>query len=178
MKTLVLSLFTLAATLVSAAPLDDAALQAKVDARIAEIKTWAAAPTIVSAVGAHNTATPPEHAAMTQDKWKTLTVLDPFVRTFNKNEAGAWLKAKKADWVTEAFLSDAKGRKVAFLSKPTNWSHAGSAKHEEPIAGKVWQGKIEVDESTGIQQLQVAVPVLIDGKPAGSLVVGLSLLKL
>jgi hypothetical protein len=161
-----------------AAPLDDPALQAKVDARIAEIKTWAAAPTLVAAVTAHNKALPADLAAMAQDKWKTLTVLDPFVRAFNKNEAGTWLKAKKTEWVSEAFLSDASGRKVAFLSKPTNWSHAGSPKHEDPIAGKIWQGKVEVDESSGLQQLQIAVPVLVDGKPAGSLVVGLSLLKI
>jgi hypothetical protein len=40
--------------------------------------------------------------------------------------------------------------------------------------GKTWQGTIEVDESTGLQQIQIAVPVLSDGKPIGSLVVGLS----
>ena len=161
-----------------AATLDDPAAQAKVDAKIGEIKAWAASPMIVSAVSAHNSSPPADHAAMTQEKWKTLTVLDPFVRSFNKNEAGAALKAKKTDWVTEGFISDARGHKVAFLSKPTNWSHAGSPKHEEPMAGKTWQGKIEVDESTGLQQLQVAVPVLVEGKPVGSLVVGLSLFKL
>ena len=139
MKARLLTLLTSAlvfCSAVCAAPLDDPALQAKVDARIAEIKTWAAAPTLVTAVAAHNTSIPADPAAMAQDKWKTLTVLDPFVRSFNKNEAGAWLKAKKADWVSEAFLSDARGLKVAFLSKPTNWSHAGSPKHEEPMAGK------------------------------------------
>jgi hypothetical protein len=46
------------------------------------------------------------------------------------------------------------------------------------MAGKTWQGKVEVDESSGLQQLQISVPVIIDGKPAGSLVVGVSLLKI
>ena len=46
------------------------------------------------------------------------------------------------------------------------------------MAGKTWQGPIEVDESTGLQQIQVAVPVLDSGKPIGSLVIGLSLAKL
>lgn len=156
----------------------DAALQTKVDASIAEIVTWAADRTIVAAVVAQNAKPPADYAAMTQEKWKTLIVLDPFVRAFNKNAAGAALKTKKAAWVAEAFLSDASGRKVAFLSKPSNWSHATSPKHAQPMSGKTWQGQVEVDESTGIQQLQVAVPVLADGKPAGSLVVGLSLSKL
>lgn len=156
----------------------DSAVQAKVDAKVSEVKTWAADPVIVKAVAAHNASLPADQAAMTQEKWKTLTVLDPFVRAFSKNEAGAFLKTKKADWLTEAFVSDAKGLKVAFLSKPTGWSHAGKAKHDVPMTGKTWQGPVEVDESTGQQQLQVSIPVLDNGQPIGSLVVGLSLAKL
>ena len=152
--------------------------QAKVDAKVALIKTWAVEPAIVAAVVAHNTQMPADQAAITQEKWKSLTVLDPFVRSFAKNPAGEALKAKKAEWTTEAFVSDAKGFKVAFLSKPTNWNHAGKPKHDIPMTGKTWQGAVEVDESSGLQQLQVAVPVLKDGQPVGSLVVGLSLGKL
>jgi hypothetical protein len=152
--------------------------QAKIDAKIATIKTWAADPTIVSAVAAHNAQVPGDQAAMTQEKWKSLTVLDPFVRSFSKNPAAEALKAKKADWTTEAFVSDAKGLKVCFLAKTTNWNHAGKAKHDVPMTGKSWQGTLEVDESSGLEQLQIAVPVLKDGQPIGSLVVGLSLSKI
>lgn len=166
------------ATALRAASLDDPAAQAKVEARITEIKAWAASPVIVAAVKAHNTSAPAEHTAITQDKWKSLTVLDPLVRSFSKNEAGAFLKTKKAGWVTEAFLSDASGAKVAFLSKPSGWSHGGKPKHDVPMTGQTWQGAVEVDESSGLQQLQVAVPVLDGGQPVGSLVVGLSLLKI
>lgn len=148
---------------------------AKVDARVAEIQQWAANPVLVKAVVAHRAQPPAEHVALTQDKWKAFTVLDPFIRAFSKNEAGALLKTFKAEWVTEAFLSDASGVKVAFLSKPTNWSHAGKPKHDDPMAGKVWRGGVEVDASTGQKQIQVAVPVLDGGKPVGSLVVGISL---
>lgn len=179
MKTRILSAALLALAL---SPLGaqtiDSAVQAKIDAKVSEVKTWAADPVIVKAVAAHNASLPADQAAMTQEKWKTLTVLDPFVRAFSKNEAGAFLKTKKADWVTEAFVSDAKGLKVAFLSKTTGWCHAGKAKHDVPMTGKSWQGVVEVDESTGQQQLQVSVPVLDNGQPIGSLVVGLSLAKL
>ncbi len=154
------------------------AVQTKVDARTNQVRIWAADPVLVNAVKAYNAAPPAASTAMTQDKWKTLPILDPFVRGFAKNPAGEFLKSKKADAVSEAFLSGIDGNKVAFLAKTTNWSHKGKPKHDVPMTGKTWQGAAEVDESTGLQQVQVAVPVLDGGKPIGSLVVGLSLAKL
>jgi hypothetical protein len=105
-------------------------------------------------------------------------VLDPLVRAFSKNPVGLFLKTKKNDLVSEAFVSDAAGLKVGFIAKTTGWCHAGKPKHDVPMTGKTWQGPVEVDESTGQQQVQVAVPVLDGGKPIGSLVVGLGLAKL
>jgi predicted transcriptional regulator len=156
----------------------DAATQAKVDAKIKVIQSWAANAAVVSAVKAQNTTPPADMAGMTQDKWKSLTVLDPVVRAFTKNAAAEQIKSVKDDSVSEAFVSSADGTKVAFLSKPSNWSHKGKAKHDDPMAGKTWQGAPEVDESTGAKQVQVAVPVLDGDKPIGSLVVGLNLTKL
>jgi hypothetical protein len=153
-------------------------LQAKIDAKLKTIQSWAADEVIVKAVKEHNANPSPDAKAMTQDKWKSLPVLDPFVRSLSKNAAAERLKALKDDSVSEAFISGADGTKVAFLSKPTNWSHKGNPKHEVPMSGKTWQGQPEVDESTGVQQIQVSVPILDDGKPIGSLVVGLSLNKL
>ena len=46
------------------------------------------------------------------------------------------------------------------------------------MSGKVWQGVVELDESTGLQQIQVSVPVLAEGQAVGSLVVGVSVSKL
>ena len=156
----------------------DPALQPKIDAKIAEVKTWAADPAIVAAVVAQNTAMPADYASMNQDTWKGLTVLHPLVRGLSRNPTALILKSHKADWVAEAFLNDASGAKVAVLSKPSSWSHGTSAKHTDPMAGKVWQGTAQIDESSGLQQIQVAVPVLSEGKPVGSLVVGISVTKL
>ncbi len=156
----------------------DPAIQAKIDAEISAAKALAADPAVVAAVKGYNAAPSAEAQAMTQEKWKTLTLLDPFVRAYSKNAAGEALKTKKSALMTEAFLSGADGCKVAFLAKPSNWSHKGKAKHDQPMAGKIWQGEIEVDESTGLQQVQVAVPVLDGDKPIGSLVVGLSVSKM
>lgn len=156
----------------------DAETQAKVTAKIEVIKTWAADATIVKAVKAQNEKMPAELADLNQDKWKALGILDPLVRSFTKNEAAGVLKAKKTDSVGEAFLSAADGTKVAFLNKTSNWSHKGKAKHDVPMTGKTWQGAVEVDDSTGLRQVQVAVPVLDGDKAIGSLVVGLDLTKL
>jgi hypothetical protein len=156
----------------------DAELQAKIDTAFKQVEQWAANPVIVHAVAAQNAALPAELADITQDKWKAFSVLDPVVRGFTRNEAATFLKAQKTAWLSEAFVSDAEGRKVAFLAKTSNWSHAGKAKHTEPMKGNHWQGAAEVDESTGQKQIQISVPVLDQGKPIGSLVVGLSLSKL
>lgn len=152
--------------------------QANVAARTKEIQTWAAAPAVVSAVKAQNVSLPADYASMNQDKWKGLTVLDPLVRNLTRTPAAELLKSKKSEAVSEAFLSDANGNKVAFLAKTTSWSHKGMPKHDEPMAGKTWTGRPEMDASTGVMQVQIAVPVLDGDKPIGSLVVGLRLSKL
>lgn len=158
----------------------DAALKAKLSAKFTEIKGWAADPAIVDAVASANASQPAEAKAMTQDKWKAAPILDPFVRSFTKNAAAAFLKTKQGQdpAVAEAFVSGEDGTKVAFLSKTSNWSHKGKAKHDQPMAGKDWIGPVEVDESTGVSQVQIAVPVLKGGKSIGSLVVGYSVTKL
>ena len=175
---LLLGLLALAGSSALSAQSLNAATQAKIDDQIKAIAGWAADPVIVEAVKAHNASVPADQAALTQDKWRALTVLDPLVRGFTKNAAGQFLKGKKSELVTEAFVSDAAGLKVGFIAKTTNWSHQGKPKHDVPMTGKSWQGPVEVDESSGQQQLQVSVPVLDGGKPIGSLVVGLSVTKL
>jgi hypothetical protein len=156
----------------------DPAVQAKVDAQLKVVQAWAAEPVVVNAVKAQNASLPPDSAAMTQDKWKDLSKLDPFVRSFDKNDAAIFLKSKKSDAVIRAFLSDAAGLKVAFTAKTLSWSHKGDPKHDLPMTGKTWQGPLEQDKASGLEQVQISVPVLDGDKPIGSLVVGLSVSKL
>jgi hypothetical protein len=142
------------------------------------IEAIAKDPQLVAAVKAVNTTPLAEYKEMTQEKWKELTVLDPKVRYFSKVPVAELLKSKKDDSMTEMFLNASDGTKVAFLSKTTNWSHKGKPKHDEPMNNKNWQGKVEVDESTGTLSIQISVPVLEDGKPIDSLIVGFSVGKL
>lgn len=158
----------------------DKATQEKLVKKFELIRGWATNAQLVAAVKAHNTQLSADARAMTQEKWKGLAVLDPFVRGLTKNETAQFLKAEaqKDDSVSEAFVSGADGLKVAFLAKTSSWSHKGRPKHDDPMQGKDWKGSIEVDESTGVQQVQLSVPVLDGGKPIGSLVVGFSLAKI
>ena len=171
------SLATLASPIYAADALDPA-VQAKVDAQIKIIQGWAADPIIVKAVKEQNAKLSDEYKAMTQEKWQDLGKTDPFVRSFDKNPAGEFLKSKKTDLIIRAFLSDAAGLKVAFTAKTLSWSHKDDAKHKTPMEGKTWQGPMETDKASGLQQIQIAVPVLDGGKPIGSLIAGLSATKL
>jgi hypothetical protein len=153
-------------------------LQAKVDTQIKAIQGWAGDPVIVNAVKAQNASLSADATSMTQDKWKDLSKLDPFVRSLDKNPAGEFLKGKRSEAIIRAFLSDAAGLKVAITTKTLGWSHKGDSKHEVPMAGKTWQGVVEQDKATGLEQIQVAVPVFDGDKAIGSLVVGLNVSKL
>ena len=68
-------------------------LRAKIEAKIKEISSWSTNPEVVAAVKAHNADLPADAKGMTNEKWKQLTLLDPFVRSFSKNSAAMTLKA-------------------------------------------------------------------------------------
>jgi hypothetical protein len=146
--------------------------------QVEEFKKLGTEPKVVEAVKAVNTTPMADYKDMTQDKWKELPVLDPKVRYFSKNALAEYLKTKKNEMITEIFVNAADGTKVAFLSKTSNWSHKGKPKHDEPMSGKTWQGGVEMDESTGLKSIQIAVPVMDAGKAIGSMTVGFSITKL
>lgn len=153
-------------------------LQSRVAAQLSIVEAWAADPVIVAAVRARNEARSAAATDMTQQRWTRLAQADPFVRELASNAAAAALNSKRTAIVSEAFISAADGSKVAFLAKPSTWNHKGKAKHDAPMRGMAWRGEVEIDESTGLEQIQVAVPVVDGGKPIGSLVVGLTVSKL
>jgi hypothetical protein len=148
----------------------------KVTAKLEQLKHLGTDATVITEVKAL-TANPPL-PQMTNDKWKSVTIIGPEVKTLSKNTLATYLKSKKDSVISEMFVSDSAGNKIAFLSKTTSFCHKGKPKHDLPMAGKTWIGDVEVDESTGVQQVQVSFPVLDGKKQIGSIVVGLSLSKL
>jgi hypothetical protein len=165
------------ATALPAAP-SESALDHKIDAHIEELVKLAATPEIVEAVVAQNRKLPPSYSAMTQEKWAALDKLDPMVFQLKTNPVGKHLGKLPRPLVAGAFVNDAAGHKVGFLEKPAAWKHAGKPKHDQPMAGAIWQGAVELESSSGTRQVQVAVPVVSNGKPVGSLVVSLKIFEL
>ena len=161
---------------VSAADLP-ADLKAAIDKATPALTAIASSESVVTAVKQRNESTPPAVAAMTNTKWKSLSILSPEVKSYAKNSVAQYLNKNKPAYVAELFLSAADGTKIAFLSKPTSWTHKGNAKHDLPMQGKHWIGEIETDESTGVKQIQVSLPVLDGKKPIGSIVFGLDIVK-
>lgn len=156
-------------------------IKAKLDAKIQTLTPLSTDSEIVNAVKAYNAATPSaESQAMTNDKWHTLSVLDPFVRATAKTPLSEYLKTKKKmdDTIAKIFVSGADGFKVGYDAKTEHWTHKGMPKHEVPMTGEVWIGTVKVDDSTGQPLIQVGLPVLDGGKPIGSIVIGLRVDKL
>jgi len=154
-------------------------LKAKLDAQIKLLQAVSADPQVVSAVKAHN-ATPlsADAAAMTNEKWAALSLLDPFVRSVAKAPLSAFLKTKTDDTISEIFVSGSDGGKAGFASKTTYWNHKGMPKHDVPMSGRIFIGAPKMDESTGVAEIQVGLPVMDGGKPIGSIVFGLRVEKL
>ncbi len=170
-----LSVFCLSTAVLAA---DAEATKAKAVAKANQLSWLSTDPQVIAAVKAYNANEPAEAQAMTQEKWKTLPVLDPFVRGLSKNALATYLKTKRDDSWSELFVSGADGTKVALFNKTSGWSHKGKAKHDVPMQGKTWIGEVEVDASAGVEQIQIGLPVLDGGKAIGSVVVGLSVSKL
>ena len=156
-------------------------IKPKLEIKIKGLQSLSTDPQLVNAVKAHNATAPSAEAeAMTNDKWHSLSVLDPFVRATAKTPLSEYLKSKKNsdDVIAKIFVSGADGMKVGFDAKTEHWTHKGFPKHEVPMSGGTWIGPVKLDDSTGQQLIQVGLPVLDGGKPIGSVVIGLRVDKL
>jgi len=160
--------------LISAAPLNDD--QKKfTDAQVKLLQPLGSDPVVIEAFKALLAAPPAQLKDMTQEKWAKLSILSAEIKLLSKNPLADYLRSKKTPAVTELFVSNSLGEKVAFLAKTTSYSHKGKDKHDKAMEGKVWYGEPELDDSTGKIQVQVSFPILDAGKAIGSIVIGLDL---
>lgn len=154
-------------------------LQAKLTAELITLEVDSADAQVVSAVKAYDsTPASADAKAMTNEKWHQLTLFDPFVRTVGKNSLSEHLKSMCNDEIIKIFVNGSDGGKVGFNAKTEHWTHKGMPKHEVPMQGKTWIGTVKLDDSTGMQMIQVGLPVMSAGKPVGSIVFGLRADKL
>lgn len=142
---------------------------------IPHAESLAALPAVIEAVKKVNSGYP---SKMTNGSWKQLPVSSELVQRYQSNAAAKELNKNKAAYVSEIFVNAADGSKVAFLEKTTFWSHATSSKHKTPMQGKPWVGDLQLDDSSGSNQVQVSVPVKDGDKVIGSLVMGAAITKL
>ncbi len=152
-------------------------VQAMIDHHVMELKMWAADPVIVKAIAVQNKKGPSK--GMDNGKWKKLRRRSPEVKAFSLNEASKFLQKKQKGskgMISQLALSAAKGEKVAFVKKPAKYLSKGDAAFDIPLgSGKIWRGKPMLDESIQKHVLLVSAPVLVEGKPAGVLVMGIQL---
>lgn len=155
-------------------------IQVALDKEKEVIAAWAADPIIVKEVQEQNKRGP--IPGLDNVRWKVTASSDPRVRAFQENPAGKFFRSKidaKYSPFTEAFLSGSNGEKVAFAEKTTYYSHKGMPKFEVPFRkGTPWQGEPEYDESSQTFSIQIATPVLSEGRTIGVLVAGVRLTSL
>jgi hypothetical protein len=153
-------------------------LKVQVEAKAKLVQALGTKPEVIAAVKSYNENPPAEGRSLTNEKWKELSVLDPFVRSLAKGPLVDHLKNSADPCISKLFISGRDGGKVAYFGKTTSWNHADQDKHRIPMTGKIWFGPKQVDPSTGLEAIQVGVPVLDNGTPIGSLVVDLTVSKL
>lgn len=170
---LALALFWLAAAY-SAIPRTQAApipaqMQAKVDKYKEKLAKWAGDPVIVSAVKAANAKGP--LPGMSNSKWIELGDKDPVVTAFQTSPAGKLVTQWEADKnLGKLNVRDDKGNLVAASSsaKPLLYNNGTKPPFVNGIKGEPWAAsQMKPDPTTQRNSVQIAAPVLDNGKPIG-----------
>ena len=51
-----------------------------------------------------------------------------------------------------------RGQWLSFLAKPTHWCQKAKTKHDVPMTGRIWQGKVEVDRRSSADNSKSPFP--------------------
>jgi hypothetical protein len=142
-----------------------------------EIRKITVDPILISELRLFNAKMPEKFKGLNNEVWAKLLVRDARVQELASNKIAQVLKARKKNYMSEMFVSTNNGEKAGFLQKTSKWSHQGIDKHEKPMSGEEWLGKVEYDESAGVNQVQLGIPIKDGLKVIGSLVVGVAIAK-
>jgi hypothetical protein len=108
---------------------------------------------------------------MSNSQWKSLAEDDPMVLKFNKNKAGELLaKFERARAFEKLNVRDAKGYLVVFSSsnsKPLVYNAAERPGFVNGLKGLWSASEIKPDPTTGKMAVQIAAPIMDDGKAIG-----------
>lgn len=108
--------------------------------------------------------------------WKGLKGSDSFLREFQQPAFVEAVRRHLPAEITNAYLSSAAGGKVAFLQKPSLWSHGDKNAHRFPLTGQSYRETIlfvPFDPDSQVRAVELGVPVELNGRAAGSLIVEL-----
>ncbi len=152
-------------------------VQAMVDRHIHQLETWATDSIIVKAVQEQNKSGP--LAGMDNRTWKRLRRRSPEIKAFRSRPATRFLRQKRehsGGMISQLVLSASQGEKVAFTNKPRTYLSKGTPAFDQPFeSGQLWRGKPKFDTNVQTHVLEVSAPVLVHGKPAGILTMGIQL---
>jgi hypothetical protein len=166
------------------APKLDPELRAKVEARIAIARLWAADPVVVEAVrDANESPRSMEEIAALDARWRASTGVDAFIRSFLDRPTSERLRELRASHpeLQEAFVTDRLGANVALTNKTSDFYQGDEDKFREAFAdgkGGTHMGELKRDESIQSYSVQIGVPVLDEGAAIGVLVVTVNVEKL
>lgn len=105
----------------------------------------------------------------------------PLLAESQNSKAGKYLKniiIKQADIYNEAFLTDQKGANVAAYPATSDYWQGDEDKFTLSYnggKGKVYVGKMEYDESSKTNAVQISIPLFYGGKTIGVFVIGVKL---
>ncbi len=150
-----------------------------------EIRSWANAAPIVSAINAQNEATATYDQSMIDEldaRWRSEVGASdtPTITPVLVGEAAEFLRQQVENAggrITEVFIMDAQGLNVAASSVTSDYWQGDEAKFSETYtrgADAVHLGEVEFDESTATYQGQISLTVVdpTTGQPIGAMTVG------
>lgn len=160
----------------------DAGLDRVLDRRVRAVQAIARHPIVVDAVRARNREPLTRDLISQRDQqWRNgdldATALDALLDP----EVSAYLRAKvqsNESVYSEAILTDAQGANIACFPVTSDYWQGDEEKFVSAYdggSGAVYRGPIQFDESTQLETVQIAVPVLDDSQAIGVLIVGVRL---
>jgi hypothetical protein len=155
----------------------DTAMDRVLENKLRVIQHMALNPTVVRAVRRQNaTAGSPETRKARESEWGSEGMQTPLRRALEETPAGQFLKGQveRDPVITQAVVTDATGDNVAVYPAVGPYFHGDELAWREAYgegAGKVFTGPLTRDDASGAHTVQIAAPVVDQGRTIGVLVV-------
>ncbi len=149
--------------------------------KVRTVQHMALNPLLVRAVRQQNALVLTQEEINKRDKeWRATKEATPYKLSLQTSPAGRFLKEQVTRNTTfnEAFLTDKRGANVAAYPATSDYWQGDEEKWSNSFnggEGRIFIGKLALDESTNTVAAQVSAPVLDRGRTIGVLVVGVSI---